>query len=170
MTPITDYDEDVFDQVLAVNVKGVFLGLKHVLPVMRRQKSGTIVNTASVAGVVGSPGLCAYVASKHAVLGLTKVAAGENAREGIRVNAICPGPIDTRMIHAIEGMINPSDPALVEQRYQASIPIGRYGTAQEVANLVMFLCSDLSGNITGGHHLVDGGRTSVGGAVTSMTK
>ncbi len=162
-----EYDEAVFDQVIGVNVKGVFLGLRHVLPVMLRQQRGTVVNTASVAGLVGTPGMPAYVASKHAVIGLTKVASGETARAGVRVNAVCPGPIDTRMIQSLHEMLNPSDPASVRARYQANIPIGRYGTAEEVANLVLFLCSDLSGNITGAQYVVDGGRTATGGAVTS---
>jgi hypothetical protein len=146
---ILQYDEDMFDRVMAVNVKGVFLGLRHVLPVMLKQGRGAVVNTASVAGLVASPGMPAYVASKHAVIGLTKTAAGEVARSGVRVNAVCPGPIDTRMIHSLEAMLNPGDPGSVATRYQQNIPIGRYGTADEVANLVMFLCSDLASNITG---------------------
>ena len=145
----------------------MFLGLRHVLPVMLNQKRGAVVNTASVAGLVGSPGMPAYVASKHAVIGLTKVAAGEVARAGVRVNAVCPGPIDTRMIHSLESMMNPTDPAAAGQRYQSSIPIGRYGTAEEVANVVLFLCSDLAGNITGAQYVVDGGRTATPGAATS---
>jgi NAD(P)-dependent dehydrogenase (short-subunit alcohol dehydrogenase family) len=108
------------------------------------------------------------VASKHAVLGLTKVAAGDVARLGIRVNAVCPGPIDTRMIHSLEAQIDPSNPRAVEDRYQSAIPLGRYGTAEEVANVVMFLCSDLAGNVTGAHYVVDGGRTATPGAVTAL--
>src|SRR5436309_5104287 len=108
-----EYDEAMFDQVIGVNVKGVFLGLRHVLPVLIRQKSGSIVNTASVAGLVATPGMPAYVASKHAVIGLTKTAAGEVARSGVRINAVCPGPVDTRMIHSLEQMINPEDPAKI---------------------------------------------------------
>ncbi len=134
---------------------------------MLRQGSGAIVNTASVAGLVGTPGISAYVASKHAVIGLTKTAAGEVARGGVRVNAVCPGPIDTRMIHSLEAQINPADPASVGQRYQSGLPIGRYGTPEEVANIVLFLCSDLAGNITGAQYVVDGGRTAVGGAITT---
>ena len=162
-----EYDEAMFDAVMGVNVKGVFLGLRHVLPVMLNQKRGAVVNTASVAGLVGSPGMPAYVASKHAVIGLTKVAAGEVARSGVRVNAVCPGPIDTRMIHSLESMMSPADPASAGQRYQSSIPIGRYGTAEEVANVVLFLCSDLAGNVTGAQYVVDGGRTATPGAATS---
>jgi len=168
VSPIVDYDEAVFDAVLGVNVKGVFLGLKHVLPEMIRQGGGAIVNTASVAGLVGTPGMPAYVASKHAVIGLTKTAAGEVARQGIRVNAVCPGPVDTRMIHSLEAQLSPGDPASVNQRYQASLPTGRYSTAEEIANMVLFLCSDLASNTTGGQFVVDGGRTSTGGAVTSL--
>ena len=109
----------------------------------------------------------AYVASKHAVIGLTKTASGEVARSGVRINAVCPGPIDTRMIHAVESMINPNDPSAVGVTYQSNIPLGRYGTAEEVANLVQFLCSDLASNITGAQYVVDGGRTATGGAVSN---
>ena len=163
-----DYDEVMFDQVIGVNVKGVFLGLRHVLPEMLRQKTGAIVNTASVAGLVATPGMPAYVASKHAVIGLTKTAAGEVAREGIRVNAVCPGPVDTRMIHSLEQQINPNDPESVARRYQSAMPTGRYTTPDEIANMVVFLCSDLASNITGGQFVVDGGRTATGGAVTQV--
>ncbi len=161
-----EYDEAMFDAVIAVNVKGVFLGLRHVLPVMLRQKRGAIVNTASVAGLVATPGMPAYVASKHAVIGLTKTAAGEVARQGIRVNAVCPGPVDTRMIHSLESQINPADPESVNRRYQAAIPSGRYSRPEEIANVVLFLSSDLASNITGAQYLVDGGRIATGGAVT----
>ncbi len=169
-THTAEYDEAMFDQVIAVNVKGVFLGLRHVLPVMLRQKSGAIVNTASVAGLVATPGMPAYVASKHAVIGLTKTAAGEVARSGVRINAVCPGPVDTRMIHSLEQQINPADPASVARRYQSAMPTGRYTTPDEIANMVLFLCSDLASNITGGQYVVDGGRTAVGGAVTQVVE
>lgn len=161
------YDDETFDRVMAINVRGVFLGLKHVLPVMIKQGRGAVVNTASVAGLVASPGMSAYVASKHAVIGLTKTAAGEVGRNGVRVNAVCPGPIDTRMIHSLEAMLNPNDPGAVGKGYQNNIPIGRYGTAEEIANVVLFLCSDLAGNVTGAQYVADGGRTATGGAVTS---
>ena len=169
-TPTAEYDEAMFDQVIAVNLKGVFLGLRHVLPVMLRQQAGAIVNTASVAGLVATPGMPAYVASKHGVIGLTKTAAGEVARHGVRVNAVCPGPVDTRMIHSLEQQINPADPASVGRRYQGTMPTGRYTTPEEIANVVLFLCSDLAGNITGAQYVVDGGRTATGGAVTQAVQ
>src|SRR5881227_3896337 len=162
-----EYDEAMFDQVIGVNVKGVFLGLRHVLPVLQ-QKQGAIVNTASVAGLVATPGMPAYVASKHAVIGLTKTAAGEVARHGVRVNAVCPGPVDTRMIHSLEQQLNPSDPASVSRRYQAAIPMGRYVVPDEIANTVLFLCSDAASAITGAQYVIDGGRTATGGAVTQI--
>jgi NAD(P)-dependent dehydrogenase (short-subunit alcohol dehydrogenase family) len=170
VAPTAEYDEAVFDAVLGVNVKGVFLGLRHVLPEMIRQKSGAVVNTASVAGLVATPGMPAYVASKHAVIGLTKTAAGEVARQGIRVNAVCPGPVDTRMIHALAEQISPGNPAAVGERYQNALPTGRYSTAEEIANMVLFLCSDLASNTTGGQFVVDGGRTATGGAVTNVVR
>ena len=170
VSPVTDYDEEMFDRVIGINVKGVFLGMKYVLAQMKLQGGGAIVNTASVAGLVGSPNMSAYVASKHAVMGLTKTAAAEVARQGIRVNAVCPGPIDTRMIHALTAMINPDDPEGTDRRYESTIPLGRYGTAEEVANIVLFLSSDLASNITGAQYVVDGGRTASGGAVTAMAR
>ena len=168
VAPTAECDEAMFDSVISVNVKGVFLGLRHVLPVMLRQKSGAVVNTASVAGLVGTPGMPAYVASKHAVIGLTKVAAGEVARQGVRVNAVCPGPVDTRMIHSLEAQLDPAHPDEIGERYKAGIPSGRYTTAEEIANVVLFLCSDLAGNVNGAQWVVDGARTAVGGAVTQM--
>src|ERR1700751_1997475 len=166
LAPTAEYEEAVFDAVIGVNVKGVFLGLRHVLPEMIRQGGGAVVNTASVAGLTATPGMPAYVASKHAVIGPTKPAAGEVARQGIRVNAVCPGPVDTRMIPALEQQISPDDPASVGRRYQSAIPIGRYVTPDEIANTVLFLCSDLASAITGAQYVVDGARTATGGAVT----
>ena len=168
VAPTAEYDEAMFDAVIGVNVRGVFLGMRHVLPEMIRQGSGAVVNTASVAGLVATPGMSAYVASKHAVLGLTKAAAGEVARQGIRVNAVCPGPVDTRMIHSLEEQLSPGDPMAVEARYQASLPTGRYTTVEEIANMVLFLSSELASNTTGGQFVVDGGRTATGGAVTNV--
>ena len=162
-----EYDEAMFDSVMAVNVKGVFLGLRHVLPVMLKQGHGAVVNTASVAAIFGTPGMPAYVASKHAVMGLTKVAAGEVGPQGIRVNAVCPGPIDTRMVRDIAKQVSPNNPDAVEARYAGSLPLRRYGTAQEVANVVLFLLSDLAGNITGAQYVVDGGRSAAPAGVSA---
>jgi len=159
VVPITDYDEAVFDAVIAVNLKGVFLGLRHVLPVMLRQGRGAVVNTASTAALVGSPGLSAYVASKHGVLGLTRTAAGEVGAAGVRVNAVCPGPTDTRMIHSLMAQSSPDDHEAAAARYRASIPLGRYATVDEVTGVVLFLCSDLASSVTAAHFVVDGGRT-----------
>lgn len=159
VAPTAEYDEDMFDAVIAVNLKGVFLGLRHVLPVMLRQGRGAVVNTASTAGLVGSPGLPAYVASKHGVLGLTRTAAGEVGAAGVRVNAVCPGPTDTRMMQSLEQQSLAGNPAAAAARYRASIPLGCYATAEEVADVVLFLCSDLASSVTAAHYVVDGGRT-----------
>ena len=102
------------------------------------------------------------------MVGLTKAAAGEVARQGVRINAVCPGPVDTRMIHAIEKQLSPDDPGAVEERYRGAIPTGRYTTPEEIANMVLFLCSDLASNTTGGQFVVDGGRTATPGALTTL--
>ncbi|HEY4041607.1 MAG TPA: glucose 1-dehydrogenase [Rhodopila sp.] len=163
VVPTQEFDEEVFDRVIAVNLKGVFLGLRHVLPVMLTQGSGAVVNTASVAGLVGSPGMPAYVASKHGVLGLTKVAATDVAGFGVRVNAVCPGPVETRMMRSLEAQRNPNNPESVHAAYSAGIPTGRYALPEDIAGAVMYLCSDLSGDVTGTHIVIDGGRSGSGG-------
>lgn len=165
LSPMPDYDEAMFDRVMAVNVKGVFLGMKHVLPVMLKQGSGTIVNTASTAALFGTSGMIAYIGSKHAVLGMTKSASIDVARQGIRINAVCPGPVETRMMRSIESMRNPNDPEAAHMAGSAVTPDGRYATAEEIANAVLFLSSDLSGHMVGQHVVVDGGRSAGGGAV-----
>jgi NAD(P)-dependent dehydrogenase (short-subunit alcohol dehydrogenase family) len=159
-----DYDDAMFDRVIAVNLRGVFLGMKHVLPVMLRQGSGAIVNTASTSGLFGGPGMAAYVASKHGVLGLTKVASADVAAQRVRVNAVCPGPVETRMMRSLEAQRNPAAPEAVHAAYRASAPSGRYTLPEEVAGAVLYLCSDLAGNVTGTQLVVDGGRSGAGGA------
>jgi len=155
--PSTEYPEEIFDRVLAVNVKGVWLGMKYVVPVMRGHGGGAIVNTASVAGLGGTPTIIAYGASKHAVIGLTKSAAMEFGADQVRVNAVCPSPIETRMMRSLERGINPDAPEAVHDQIAAGIPLGRYGEPGEVAALAAFLCSDDAKFISGGVYTVDGG-------------
>jgi NAD(P)-dependent dehydrogenase (short-subunit alcohol dehydrogenase family) len=157
VAPLVDYPEDVFDRVIAVNVKGVWLGLKHVGPAIVARGGGAIVNTASIAGLRGTPHLVAYTASKHAVVGLTRTASMELVRRGVRVNAICPAPIDTAMAAEMEQKARPNDPGAFHARMEAAIPMRRYGTADEVAALVTFLLSDESSYVNGGIYPVDGG-------------
>jgi len=154
---IVNYPVDMFDKVMSINVRGVFLGMKYVLPTMIAQGKGVVVNTASLAAFIGSRNLAPYTASKHAVLGLTKTAALEMARKGIRVNAVCPGPVDTEMIREIErGQSKGSDVNIREQRL-ASIPDGRYADVSEVANLMVYLASDYASHITGQGVQINGG-------------
>jgi NAD(P)-dependent dehydrogenase (short-subunit alcohol dehydrogenase family) len=155
--PMVDYPEDQFDRVLAVNVKGVWLGMKEVAPVMRGSGGGAIVNTSSVAGLGATPSISAYGASKHAVIGLTKSAAIEFAPDNIRVNAVCPSPVETRMMRSLERGINPDDPESIHRAAAANIPLGRYGEPEEIAAAVAFLCSDDARFITGAILPVDGG-------------
>ena len=170
VAPTQEYDEAVFDAVIGVNLKGVFLGMRHVLPVMLKQGHGAVVNTASTAGLFGGPGMVPYVASKHAVLGMTKVASADVAHFGVRVNAVCPGPVETRMMRSIESQVNPTDPAKAHAAYSAAIPTGRYVMPEEVANVVMYLCSGLASDITGTHIVIDGGRSGSGGARSSARR
>lgn len=155
--PIIEYPVETFDRLIAINLRGIFLGLKHVLPVMIAQKSGTIVNTSSAAGYIGFAGMSAYIASKHAVLGLTKTAALEVAKMGIRVNAVCPGPVNTRMMRSLEDGLAPGAGPAFQEQMAAGIPDGRYAEPEEVANLMLYLASDLSSHITGQGHRIDGG-------------
>jgi len=143
--------------VLAVNVKGVWLGIKTMAPLLRARGGGVIVNTASIAGLRGSRNLVAYTASQHAVVGLTRTAALELAPSGIRVNAVCPSPIDTAMVRDLETRASPANPAAFHERLAGSIPLRRSGQPEEVAALVAFLCSADAGYITRGIYPVDGG-------------
>jgi NAD(P)-dependent dehydrogenase (short-subunit alcohol dehydrogenase family) len=150
-----EYPVDEFDRVLAINVRGIFLGLKHVLPVM--STGGAVVNTASALGILGAPEMPAYVASKHAVVGLTKVAALEQTDRGVRVNAVCPGPVAGRMITALEDATFGGDGST----FANLVPIGRYGRADEIAAMVMWLLSPEASFVTGAIHTIDGGQSAV---------
>jgi NAD(P)-dependent dehydrogenase (short-subunit alcohol dehydrogenase family) len=160
ITPIVKYSLETFRRVLDVNVVGVFLGMKHVLPVMLQQNSGSIINTASIAGLIGSPDVAVYTASKHAVIGLTKSAALECATSGVRVNCVCPGLIDSRMLSAIIEGRNPGNTPVPNDRIVERIPARRLGHASEVASIVAFLASDEASYVSGSAYTVDGGRTA----------
>ena len=158
--PIEAYDEDRFEQVMAVNVKGVFLGLKHTMPAMRERGGGSVVITSSVAGVGGTPGLSAYVTSKHAVIGLMRTAAKEGAPDNIRVNTVNPSPVETRMMRSLEAGMSPDDVDAAKASISANIPMQRYGEPDEIAKVMLFLASDDSSWVTGSVQMADGGSTA----------
>ncbi|MAT82896.1 MAG: oxidoreductase [Gammaproteobacteria bacterium] len=157
---IVEYDEDRFDQVLGVNVKGVFLGLKSAIPAMQARGGGSVVITSSVAGVTGAAGVSAYVTSKHAVIGLMRTAAKECAPLNIRVNTVNPSPVETRMMRSLEEGMLPGSAEAAKEAMTASIPMGRYGTPDEIARVMLFLASEDSAWITGSVYMADGGFTA----------
>lgn len=157
VAPLADQKIEDFDKVIAVNVRGAFLGLQHVLPVMAGQGGGSIINMSSIAGLKGSPNLAPYITSKHAVVGMTRAAAIEAAPANVRVNSVHPSPINTRMMRSLEDGFSPGHGGEVKAQLEQSIPLGRYGEATDVANLVLFLASDESRFITGAQYPVDGG-------------
>ena len=154
--PIPDYPIEVFDRVIAVNVRGVWLGLKHVIPAMAKGGGGSIVITSSTSGVHGYAGVSAYVTSKHAVIGMMRTAALECAPLKIRVNSVNPAPIETRMMRSLEEQFVPGHPGQAKEQMQSTIPLGRYGQPEEVAEVMLFLASDQSRFCTGGVYMVDG--------------
>jgi NAD(P)-dependent dehydrogenase (short-subunit alcohol dehydrogenase family) len=141
-----------FDRVIAVNLKGVFLGTKYAIPEMLKRGGGSIINTASIAGLVGFPNIPAYCASKGGVVQLTKVTALEYATQGIRVNAICPGVIWTPMVERFTSVDSGARAA-----FEAAEPVGRFGTSEEVAQMALYLASDDSKFCTGAPFIIDGG-------------
>jgi NAD(P)-dependent dehydrogenase (short-subunit alcohol dehydrogenase family) len=154
---LQDIEIAAFDRIIAVNARGVFLGLKYLFRVMQAQGGGSIVVTGSTESLRGNAGLAAYVASKHAVLGLVRTAALEWAKHNIRVNCVNPGPVDTEMMRAVErGMIEAGG-SHVRERNTAKIPMHRYAKPEEVASFIAFLASEDSGYSTGSTFLLDGG-------------
>ena len=158
--PLEDYPEQAFDKVMAINARGVWLGMKAVVPAMKRSGGGSIINTASTAALAASPFIIAYGASKHAVLGMTQTAAVELAPHGIRVNCICPGPTDTAMMRGAERGYNPDDHEQAHEAWRQSVPLQRYAEPSEMAAAIAFLASDDASYITGSVYTVDGGLMS----------
>lgn len=159
-TSITDYPLEMFDKVMAVNVRGVFLGLQQVIPVMAEQGGGSIVITASILALKGAAAGAAYSASKHAVIGLMRSTALECAPLGIRVNAVCPAYLDSAMMQRVAEIVAPDAREQYRERLQKQIPVARLGSPQDVAQLMLFLASDESRFCTGGVHTVDGGMSA----------
>jgi NAD(P)-dependent dehydrogenase (short-subunit alcohol dehydrogenase family) len=157
---IPDYPVETFDKVIAVNVRGVWLGLKYAIPEIAKRGGGSIVVLSSIAGLHGFAGVSPYVTSKHAVIGMVRTAALECAAQKIRVNTVNPSPIETRMMRSVEENIAPGAAGDAKKGFEAIIPLGRYGTSEEVADLVCFLASDESRFCTGGVYSVDGGMSA----------
>jgi NAD(P)-dependent dehydrogenase (short-subunit alcohol dehydrogenase family) len=155
---VLETDEDTLERILDVNVKGTFLLSKAALPGMIARKAGVIVNTASIAGVRGIPARAAYTASKHAVVGLTRAMALDHVKDGIRVNCVCPGTVDTPWVGRL--LDQAADPQAAKAALVARQPMGRLGRAEEMAAAILFLASDESSFTTGAAMLVDGGFTA----------
>lgn len=162
---LTEYDVNIFRKVLDINLMGVYFGMRYVIPVMQKQKYGRIVNVASVGGIRGVLNQTPYVASKHAVSGMTKNAALEFARDGITTNAIAPGAILTPMVAEAFREVNPSDPKAAEADYAKANPTKRLGLPEEVAKVVAFLLSDESSYVNGQTIAIDGGQSNIYGNV-----
>ncbi len=160
--PIADMPFDMFKRDLAVNLHSVFLGMKYAIGYMKEHGGGAVINTASIGGLVALPGSCGYVATKHAILGLTKNAAAEYGKYGIRANAICPGFVMTDL-HArvLEGFSggDPDEAKRIAGQNENATPMGRYGTPEEIADLVLFLASSDSSYISGTAIAIDGAFT-----------
>lgn len=157
VAPLEQQAIETFDKVMAINVRGAYLGLKHVLPHMYAAGAGSVINTSSIAGLQGTPDTLPYVTSKHAVTGMTKAAALEAAKHDVRVNSIHPSPVNTRMMRSLEAGFDPENPEANRAQQARMIPLGRYGEPEDIANLVLFLASDESRFITGAQYRIDGG-------------
>jgi len=161
--PLTEYDQEVFKKVIDINLMGVYYGMRYVIPVMQKQNYGKIVNVASVGGIRGVANQTAYVASKHAVSGMTKNAALEYGRDGILTNAIAPGAILTPMVAEAFKQVNPDDPKAAETEYAQRNPTRRLGLPKEVATVVSFLLSEENGYVSGQTIAIDGGESNMYG-------
>lgn len=158
--PIAEYPVGEFDHVLGVNVRGVWLAIRAAAREFQKNPGGSIIATSSVAGLIGSLGLSAYVASKHAVIGIARCAALELAPLGVRVNTLNPGPVENRMMRSIEKQASPGAPEQVKAGFEGKVAMGRYGTNEEMARLALFLASDESSYCTGAVFVADGGFTA----------
>lgn len=150
---LQDADEEMWDRIIAVNLKGVFLCMKHEVGAMLKQKCGVIVNIASLSGLLGEPGAYAYTAAKHGIMGLTKTAAHDYAKLGIRINAVCPAGVETPSLV--------SAPEEIRQNLIDQTPVGRLGKPEEIAAAVLWLCSDMAGFVTGTGIVIDGGVSTI---------
>lgn len=155
--PLIEVEVAELDRIFGINVRGVVLGLKYAVPAMRARGGGSFIATSSIAGLIGSAGLGPYIASKHAVLGLVKTAACELGPLGIRVNAICPGPIDNRMMRSIEEQAAPGHADAVKTGFEGKVPLGRYGANEEIAAAAAFLASADASYCNGIQLVCDGG-------------
>jgi NAD(P)-dependent dehydrogenase (short-subunit alcohol dehydrogenase family) len=160
IAPLAEQTVDDYESVLGINVRGVFLSMKYEIPQMLKNGGGAIVNMSSVLGLIGFPGTALYVASKHAVLGLTKSAALEYAKSGIRINAVSPGAIETDMVDRFVGKVGVGKEGELRQQVAAMHPIGRMGKPEEIASAVLYLCSDGASFVTGQTLALDGGFTA----------
>jgi NAD(P)-dependent dehydrogenase (short-subunit alcohol dehydrogenase family) len=155
LAPVTDYPDELFERVMAVNVRGVYLGMKYAIPALRAAGGGAIVNTASTGALIAVGGLSAYIASKHAVLGMTRSVALELAKEPITVNALCPGPMDTPMVADRVEELRREDPSM-----ESISPSGRLGRPEEIASVAAWLLLDAPKYLTGVPVTVDGALTA----------
>ncbi|WP_299329471.1 SDR family NAD(P)-dependent oxidoreductase [Parasphingopyxis sp.] len=156
---LADYPDEQFDEIMEINVRGVFLGLKYCLPALIEAR-GSAVNISSIAGIRGGANISGYAASKHAVVGLTQAAASENAMRGVRVNAVCPAPIQTDMIDELARTRRPDNPEAFAESFRSGLPMGRYGEPEEVANVIAFLVGPEASFVNGAIVPVDGGATA----------